>query len=233
MVYLAIILKIILAIAGFTTAFLSVFKRTIDDQKRLTKHGKISIACVCVTLSIAISNEFLNAYKEAKSAADKRTSEGRVIDIQKELDNTLAEDKKLDEQYQLQMAEAKINQAKLEETQKTMKKMIEEIDKHASDPTVKKIVGELKILSNKDIAITGGKLVTVYDMMNDVHSDLNDVRLLIVSSQSELSNIKNEINNVKSEIEIVQKEVNIVKGLIPLKKIEKDAEIIAVETTDE
>ena len=208
MAHLALILKIVLCASVFITAFLSVFKRTIDDQKRLTGYGKASVACVCVTFCMGIANELLSQSKEAQSAANKRISDDRAMIVQVKLDQALDDGRKRGEEAKAYMLEADDAHKRLEAVQKQLL----DIDARVSDPTVKRLIGEVSKLAKSDITLTGEQLATVLKTLVDVHGDLGEVRMIAVEDRDAAKGVRNELASVKLEIDAIRSDVVQIKA---------------------
>jgi len=208
MVYLALAFKVMLCISGLVTAILGVFRRTIDDQKRLTSHGKICVVCVCVTFSIGVGNEALNLRKEEKSAQDRRAADDRAMVIQVKLDQALDEGKKRGEEAGIYILEADNSRKKLEAVQIQLNDM----DLRIVDPTLKRMLGEVKKLAGNDITLTGAKLEFVQKTLADVHDDLAEVRTATIDSRDAVRGARNELLTIKTDMDAMRLDVIQIKN---------------------
>jgi hypothetical protein len=210
MAYVALILKVVLCISAFVSAFLGVFRKTIDDQKRLTNHGKVCVACVFVTLCIGVSNELLNLNKEAKSSADKRAADDRAVVMQVKLDRALDDGKKRGEEAKAYMLEAESSRKKLEAVQAKL----DDMDARISDPTIRRMLNDVKKLTGNDIALTGERISLVSKVLADVHDDLADVRLVTIDGRDASRGARNELASIKLEIDALRSDVLHIKSVV-------------------
>jgi len=217
MTYLSLILKMVLCVSVFITAFLGVFRRTIDEQKRLTNHGKVCIICVFITFSIGIGNELLSLQKEEKSATDKRASDDRSMIVQVKLDRALDDGKKRGEEAQAYMLEAEAARKKLEAVQTKLEAVqtkLNDMDARITDPTVKRMLGEVKKLAGNDTALTSEKLITLQKTLADVHDDLGEVRMTSMEGRDSVRGARVELATIKLELDAIKADVLHVQTLV-------------------
>ena len=100
---------------------------------------------------MGIANELLSQSKEAQSAANKRISDDRAMIVQVKLDQALDDGRKRGEEAKAYMLEADDAHKRLEAVQKQLL----DIDARVSDPTVKRLIGEVSKLAKSDITLTG------------------------------------------------------------------------------
>lgn len=207
MAYVALTLKIVLCVSAFVTAFLGVFRRTIDEQKRLTSHGKVCVVCVFVTFNIGVGNELLNL---RKTALDKRTTDDAAMVMRVKLDQALDEGRKRGEEAKSYMIESDNARKKLEAVQT----QLNDINVLVTDPTIKRMLGDVRRLAGSDITLTGEKLMSVQKVLIDVHDDLADVRMIVVESREAVRNARNELGTVKLEIDGLKTDMLHVQSLV-------------------
>jgi hypothetical protein len=210
MAHIPLILKIVLCLSAFVTAFLGVFRRTIDDHKRLTGHGKACIVCVTLTFSIGIGNELMNLSKENRAANEKRAADDRAIVMQVKLDQALDEGKKRGDEAKAYMIEASESKKRLEAIQE---KLVG-IDVRVSDPTAVRLIGEVRRLTGSDIALTGEKLVSVEKTLADIHNDVGDVRTLSAEGRDSVRGARGELATMKLEMDAIMTDLLRVKTLV-------------------
>lgn len=211
MTYLSLALKIVLCLSVFTTAFLSVFKQTIDDNKRLTRQGRVSVACVCITFLIGVGNELLALRKEASSQAEKRASADQALVVQVKLDQALDDGRKRGEEAKAYMLEAEVARRKLEAVQQKL----DDISTRVSDPTTQKLIKDVRRLTGNDITMTGEKIAAVTTLLQDVHNDLGEVRGLARDGYDAAKGARTEAAQLKSSVESMRLDLGQLKALLP------------------
>lgn len=208
---ISLVLKVILCSCAFTTAFLSVFRKTVDDKGRITRHGKICILCVCVTFFIGVGNELMNLDKETRSALEKKTADDRSLVIQTKLDQALASESKRSEEAKRYMVEAEISRRHLEDVRARLSLIGEKV----SDPTVNRMILDVKKLAGNDTLVTGEKLTNVQKILEDIHNDLGEARSLTSGGQDLSRSIRTEVVAVRTELSLLRSDVSKLQVLVP------------------
>jgi hypothetical protein len=199
-------LKILLCLLAATSALLSIMMKTFDDtegKRKLTRNGKRSIICFAITFAVGVANESVNLYKENLSKATRIEANKQTDIVQGKLDQAILNGNHLEELTQGYMLKADNAEKELQ----TVRGQLESIGVQISDPTIKKLIGEVKNGIKIDTASTGNRLVELTTLMNDVHGDLNAVNSSIINIGEVIHNTKNQIDGMKTDINVIKSDL--------------------------
>jgi septal ring factor EnvC (AmiA/AmiB activator) len=217
MTHLELFLKIVLCAAAFVTAFLGIFKKTIDDNGRLTNYGKTCVACVCLTFCLGVGNEVLNLSKEAESSAEKKAANDRVLVMQGKLDQASEDGKKRWKEtkaYMIEAENARKRLSTLQEKLSALQEKLSAINERVSDPTLSRMILDVKRLAGDDINLTKERLSVVISAISEVNSSLGEARVVLDENKNNSQKIKNDMDSIMSDINTIKLEMGQIKSAV-------------------
>ena len=215
--HVALIFKITLCISAFVTAYFGVFKKTIDDRGRLTSRGKVCVACVCITFCIGVGNELIGLNEKAKSSAEKRAADDRVLVMQVKLDRASEDGKKRWDETKAYMIEADSARRKLSTLQDKFLKLQEKlaaIDVRVSDPTLSRMIADMRRLAGNDMTVTGERLGHMTSILGNIHDDLKDAKTIVGENREISRKMQDELAYMRFEIDLIKTDVGRVKSFV-------------------
>jgi septal ring factor EnvC (AmiA/AmiB activator) len=227
MTSLELFLKISLCAAAFITAFLGIFKKTVNDNGRLTVYGKTCAACVCLTFCLGVGNEILNLSKEAESSAEKKAANDRVLVMQGKLDQASDDGKKRWEQtkaYMVEAENARNRLATLQEKLSVLQEKLSAINARVSDPTLSRMILEVKRLAGNDMNLTKERLSVVISTLSEVNNSLGEARVVLDENKNHSRRIKDGMASMMSDIDMIKSEVSQIKSavVVPVSIVESE-----------
>lgn len=208
MMYLSF--KIVLYMVALVSAFLAVFRKTVDDKGNLTRQGRVSVVCVFVTFCISIGNEVIALEEKTDARTAQRASDDRAIVTSVKLDQALDEGKKRGEEAKAYMLDAEMARKKLEVVQAKL----EEIEKRVGDPTLQKMIGDVKRMAGSDIVATTERFAALSKLLQDMHDDLGDVRVVMADGREISKNARVDVLAIKAEIDAMRQEIMHIKSIV-------------------